>query len=151
LFFRIAVRTVKKSIWRNYRVLGVMSNADDVAKGVDKFAKNIEKKLPSRLEEAGVFLEGKMVEKISIGLSPVLKPVTIARKGSSKPLIDTGELIGQIDHRVSKNSVEVGVFGSRAKIARHHEFGAPRANIPERSFMRSAFGESKRKIVKMMK
>lgn len=36
--------------------------------------------------------------------------------------------------------VHVGVFtGTIAAIARIHEFGAPRANIPERSFIRATF------------
>jgi phage gpG-like protein len=122
-----------------------------VLKAIDKLSDNLEKKLSSKLETVGVFLEAKMVEKISSGLQPALKPKTIARKGSSTPLIDTGELLGQIDHKVSSDAVEVGVFGSRAKIAKHHEFGAPRANIPERSFMRSSFNENKRQIKKVIK
>ncbi|WP_406660883.1 hypothetical protein V7O66_13750 [Methanolobus sp. ZRKC3] len=122
-----------------------------VLKSLDKLGKDLDRKIPTKLETVGVFLEGKMVEKITFGLQPVLKPKTIARKKSSTPLIDKEELMGQIDHLVNKDSVEVGVFGSRAPIAKHHEFGAPRANIPERSFMRSAFNENKKQIKKIMK
>lgn len=122
-----------------------------VLKSLDKLGKDLDRKIPTNLEKVGVFLESKMVEKITSGLRPALNPRTVARKGSSTPLIDSGELLGQIDHNVSSDAVEVGVFGSRARIAKHHEFGAPRANIPERSFMRSAFGENKRQIKKIMK
>ncbi len=132
-------------------MLELKSNADDVSDNVGDFSKKLESTIETRLGLAGVFLEGKMAEKITGRLSPPLHPYTVRKKGSSQPLIDTGEMLSQLDHKVIRNTVEVGVFGSRASIARHHEFGAPRANIPERSFMRSAFGESKRKIVKMMK
>ena len=41
-----------------------------------------------------------MVETINHGISPVLKPNTIKRKGSSTALIDTGRLKGSITHDV---------------------------------------------------
>ena len=34
-------------------------------------------------------------------VEPALKPATIAAKGSSKPLIDTGQLVGAITYEVS--------------------------------------------------
>ncbi len=51
--------------------------------------------------------------------------LTIARKGSSKPLIDKGDLVGSITYQViDANSVFVGVKkGSEANIAAVHEFG----------------------------
>ena len=79
-------------------------------------------------------------------------PVVGAFAGSDVPLFDTGELLSQIIHTMEDEStVEVGVFGSRATIAKYHEFGAPRANIPERSFMRTAFVENEQKIKKIIK
>jgi phage gpG-like protein len=117
----------------------------------DRYQKQLTEKTQRNLGVAGVFLESKMVEKIQSGLSPALAPETIARKGSGVPLFDTGELLSQISHHVSGNSVSVGVFGSRAPVAKHHEFGAPAAGIPERSFMRSAFRENREKIKKIMK
>jgi phage gpG-like protein len=132
-------------------VLNVHADTDDVLRGLKKLQDNLKDDTSKKLEIVGVFLESKMTEKIDMRLRPPLKASTIAYKKSSQPLFDTGEMYDQIDHKLGENSVEVGVFGSRASIARHHEFGAPRANIPERSFMRSAFAESKRKIVKMMK
>lgn len=37
-----------------------------------------------------------MVRTIDSGIPPALKPATVARKGSSKPLVDTGQLKGAI-------------------------------------------------------
>ena len=52
-------------------------------------------------------------------------PMTIARKGSSKPLIDKGDLVGSITYQVvDANNVFVGVKkGNEANIAAVHEFG----------------------------
>jgi phage gpG-like protein len=117
---------------------------------LDRFRDNLENGTTTRLELAGAFLEGKMTEKIDSHLSPALKAATVKRKGSSQPLVDKGELYGQIDHRGGKDFVEVGVFGSKAKIALHHEFGAPKAGIPERSFMRSAHRENLKQVKKIV-
>jgi hypothetical protein len=106
----------------------------------------------SMLDSVGAHLEKEMAHKIDLGLRPALLPSTREAKGSSKPLFDTGELYDQISYATpltDRNSVEVSVFGSRAPIAKHHEFGAPRANIPERSFIRSAVSENKRRIGKV--
>jgi len=72
-----------------------------------------------------------------------LKPATIARKGSSKALIDTGALIRSIQVRRVSGGVFVGVLRTArsasgtglADIAQIHEFGAPGAGIPPRPFL----------------
>lgn len=117
---------------------------------VGQFRQDLESSMQQNLAKAGVFLEGEMVMKIQSGLNPPLKGATVKRKGSDVPLFDTGEMLDQITHNVSGDTVEVGVFGSRAQIAKYHEFGAPKAGIPERSFMRSAFDENQKKIKKIM-
>jgi hypothetical protein len=155
-------------------VLELKSNADDVSKGVDKFSKKFESNLETRLGLAGSFLEGKMVEKIAGRISPPLHPHTIMKKRSSQQLVDSGEMLSQVDHRVVGNSVEVGVFGSRAGIAKIQEFGkkidvTPKMRrylhsqglhlkssttqviIPERSFMRSAYDENKSRVMKIVR
>lgn len=127
------------------------SNADEVAMRIGKWGDKIEDDITNRLEQAGEFLAGKMVDKITSGISPALKPSTVAAKGSSTPLIDTSEMLGQITHRMNgKDTVDVGVFGSRAGIAAVHELGAPSKNIPARSFERSAFNENKNGIIKIL-
>lgn len=52
-------------------------------------------------------------------------PMTIARKGSSKPLIDKGDLVGSITYQVvDSNNVFIGVKkGKEVNIAAVHEFG----------------------------
>jgi phage gpG-like protein len=148
-------------------VLELKSNADDVSDNVGDFSKKFKDDAQSRLNRAGTFLEKEMVHKIESGLKPALSKETIARKGSSVPLFDTGELISQIDHKLSKGCVEVGVFGSRASIAKIHEFGAnatavqgfqrgivkytKKYMIPERSFMRSALEGNKNTIKDILK
>lgn len=111
---------------------------------------NIEARLQdanaSMLDSVGAFLEKEMTHKIDVGLKPALLPATRKAKGSSKALFDTGEMYDQISHESSGDTVEIGVIGSRASIAKHHEFGAPRAHIPERSFIRSAVSENKRRV-----
>ena len=48
------------------------------------------------LDVIGAFVHGKIIERINEGISPENRPSTIAKKGSSKPLIDTGQLKGSI-------------------------------------------------------
>lgn len=119
-------------------------------KGTDTLGDDIAGGLSSGIKNAATFLETKMVQKVLSNIPPTLKSKTIARKSSSKALIDTGQLIGQIDADIESLSAKVGVIGSRAKIAIHHEYGAPAANIPERSFIRSTFNEEKRQISKII-
>lgn len=53
------------------------------------------------LEIVGVFVQGLIRQRISQGIPPPNAPSTIARKrGSAKPLIDTGQLRASIDHEV---------------------------------------------------
>lgn len=60
--------------------------------------------LHSALELLGQYVVGLIKQRIALGIPPPNRPSTIARKGSSKPLIDTGQLRNSITHKV-----EVGV------------------------------------------
>lgn len=53
---------------------------------------------------------------------------------------------------IGTQRVHVGVLGNAtlADIARHHEYGAPRAGIPERSFLRSTMRDDAQPIERMM-
>lgn len=48
--------------------------------------------------------EAKNISKVAIaeGITPALKPATIKRKKSTKPLIDTGQLLNSITYEVRK-------------------------------------------------
>lgn len=60
--------------------------------------------LHSSLELLGQYVVGLVKQRIANGIAPPNRPSTIARKGSSKPLIDTGQLRNSITHKV-----EIGV------------------------------------------
>jgi len=105
------------------------------------------------LRKAGAFLEGAIKQKITEGDPswPPLKPETIKRKGSSKPLINTGKLRASITHKVEDDKALVGIFSGEAlNYAAVHEFGAPRKNIPERSYLRKTFDEKKDEIERLI-
>ncbi|RLI74767.1 hypothetical protein DRO97_05075 [Archaeoglobales archaeon] len=113
---------------------------------------SLEKEKEEILKKAGAFLEGAIKETITKGRpewSP-LKPETIKRKGSSKPLIDTGKLRASITHRIEGNIIKVGVFGEEALIAAVHEFGSPKKNIPQRSFIRVTADEKEKDLQKLV-
>lgn len=57
--------------------------------------------VPRALDLAGMGIEGQLRQSIANLSDPPLKPSTIARKGSSKPLVDTGHMLNSIDHKVS--------------------------------------------------
>lgn len=48
----------------------------------------------------GAKVEADMKKLIRSGIEPALDPVTVARKGSSTPLIDTGQLVSSLDYEV---------------------------------------------------
>lgn len=50
----------------------------------------------------GEKIVGDVKQRIAAGIDPPLQPATIARKGSSKPLIDSGQLRNSITYTVSK-------------------------------------------------
>lgn len=54
------------------------------------------------LEIVGLRAVGQIQARIAAGVPPPNAPSTIARKGSSTPLIDTGQLRSSISHRVDK-------------------------------------------------
>lgn len=66
---------------------------------------------------------------------------------------NTAEIIAALEE-LTKTSVRVGIFGktgseivNRAFI---HEYGAPRRNIPERSFLRSSFDNNENKYTEQL-
>lgn len=122
--------------------------------GMKKAMDDILAALPGAIDTAGAYLEAKMLDRIDSGISPPLKPATVKAKGSSKPLYDTGELYEMIDHQTEGLETRVGILtnaGDRVFIGAVHEFGAPAANIPERSFERSTFAAEKGKLIEIMK
>lgn len=106
--------------------------------------------LQEAAEEVGAYLESRLVNKIvqqDPGWAP-LKPATIARKGSAKIWVDTGELMGLITHMVQggiPKTVYVGIFNhEKGLIAKFIEYGTK--DMPERPLFRLVFEEEKDKI-----
>jgi hypothetical protein len=62
------------------------------------------RRLPIRqaLGLLGAFVEGLIKERISRGIPPPNAPSTIARKGSSTPLINTGQMRASVSHEVRR-------------------------------------------------
>lgn len=56
--------------------------------------------IESALEKMGLLLSASMQANIRSGVGPELAASTVARKGSSKQLIDTGQLVSAISHEV---------------------------------------------------
>lgn len=52
------------------------------------------------MERMGAGIKGQLQRSIIETTSPALKPRTIARKGSAKPLIDTGHMLNSVDYEV---------------------------------------------------
>jgi hypothetical protein len=57
------------------------------------------------LEIMGLRVQADIVAKIRSGIKPELKPETVKRKGSSTPLIDSGQLVQAINFQVVKRKV----------------------------------------------
>jgi hypothetical protein len=54
------------------------------------------------LQDMGETIKGQLQQSILDTNTPPLKPATIARKGFSKPLIDTSTMINSVDWRIKK-------------------------------------------------
>lgn len=65
-----------------------------------KMALKGDKTLHEALELLGMKFAGGIQQRIAQGISPANAPATIAKKGSDKPLIDTGQLRQAITHAV---------------------------------------------------
>jgi phage gpG-like protein len=56
--------------------------------------------IPQALAEVGVVIKGKIVNQINSNMGPANAPSTVAKKGSSRTLVDTGELRDSISFQV---------------------------------------------------
>lgn len=56
--------------------------------------------LPVALDRLGAKVTALLQNRIARGIAPELAPATVARKGSSKPLVDTGQLKASITWKV---------------------------------------------------
>lgn len=104
-------------------------------------------------EKALIKIENAVVKKILSNVPPPNAPSTIRQKGSSKTLVDTGEMVGHVTHRqtIEGGQIvgEIGIFDPEvAKRARYNEYGT--RDIPARPFLRPAFDETAPKAAEDM-
>jgi len=81
----------------------VLENSDRIGKMIKVSAEQVFKGKATQeqtLRMLGVQMVGEIQQRIASGISPELSDETIKRKGSSKPLIDTGQLRGAISSDV---------------------------------------------------
>ncbi len=99
------------------------------------------------LQAAGDVMRDAILATIDSNIPPPNAPATIAKKGSSKTLFDTGEMYGSVESelRDSGKAVAVGVMGSEEAGIKAivNEFGVPEKNIPSRPFMRMTIDNKK--------
>lgn len=69
--------------------------------------------LTGAMELLGMYVVGLIKQRIANGIAPPNSPWTIARKGSSKPLIDTGQLRNSITHKVEIGAPRRGIVEFR--------------------------------------
>lgn len=93
---------------RPWLVPGVESGTQDI---VDTIADGIEQGLPMSqvLEQVGAFVEGAVQQYMTDLKEPPNSPVTVERKGSSNPLIDTGALRASVTYKVTSEKPEEGI------------------------------------------
>ena len=91
-----------------------------------RFDERLQKNSSVALSRAGILLEGMIKDRIISGRDMAkLHGFTVEQKGSSKPLINDGDLLGSVGHRfVEKNAVFVGAHRKAADgtdVAELHE------------------------------
>lgn len=72
-----------------------------IAKQIDRIADG-QQTGQGAAEIIGIYMQGLVQKRISDGIQPANKAATIRRKGSDKPLVDTGELKASIVWKVTK-------------------------------------------------
>jgi len=85
------------------RAFAEQSGAEALQKFLVRTAKTLiaEKlEVPTALERLGQFAVAQVKNRIKAVIPPTLKPETIKRKGSSTPLVDTGQLLNSVTHEV---------------------------------------------------
>ncbi len=103
--------------------------------------KELSKEMTKIVHRAALKLEKNIKAVIREGGIPYIPnaPATIRRKGSSHPLIDTGEMLRSVTTDLGPSSATVYV---RAPYASYNEYGAPERNVPQRPFVMPAINRT---------
>ena len=128
---------------------------DEAERRLTNMPSLMERNMDRATKRAAIFMRDSIKKNIRDGMPmwPRLLPATIARKGSSKPLIDHGDLMNSIDYVPDGSSrffigvprnVENRDGQSLVNIGLVHEFGTE--HIPARSFIGSTFEQKRSDI-----
>lgn len=124
---------------------------DKIQKFCKDFGKDLEKEGKKYISEQSKMVQQTVQDKIKSGEGmKALKPSTIAKKGSNRPLIETGTLLDSISVEINGLSFTVKPTGdnpsglTNEQQAIYHEFGTER--IPPRPFMRPSYEEVEPKL-----
>lgn len=124
---------------------------DKIQKFCNNFGKDLEKEGKKYISEQSKMVQQTVQDKIKSGEGmKALKPSTIAKKGSNRPLIETGTLLDSISVEINGLSFTVKPTGdnpsglTNEQQAIYHEFGTER--IPPRPFMRPSYEEVEPKL-----
>lgn len=124
---------------------------DKIQKFCNSFGKDLEKEGKKYISEQSKMVQQTVQDKIKSGEGmKALKPSTIAKKGSDRPLIETGTLLDSISVEINGLSFTVKPTGdnpsglTNEQQAIYHEFGTER--IPPRPFMRPSYEEVEPKL-----
>lgn len=112
-------------------------------------------------EEVGEFLKEQVLQYVASKQSPVsgggwkqtlsrsyakFKQAEIGNKDAN--LEFTGKTLDSLDHKPTREGIELGVFGSRAEIAEGHNNLSGSSDLPERRFLPDVGQNFKRDIVR---
>lgn len=109
------------------------------------------------LQEAAEFLRDRMKESIIRQTNsswPSLSYITLMKKfPETRKLYHKGKLVEAIKAKVHAREATIGVHPEepRHEIGIHNEYGAPRAGIPARSFVRSTWVKYQLVVINMIK
>lgn len=124
---------------------------DKIQKFCKNFGKDLEREGKKYISEQSKMVQQTVQDKIKSGEGmKALKPSTIAKKGSNRPLIETGTLLDSISVEIKGLSFTVKPTGdnpsglTNEQQAIYHEFGTER--IPPRPFMRPSYEEVEPKL-----
>ena len=101
------------------------------------------------LELFGLWVQGEVQKRIASGISPELSAATIKRKGSSTPLIDTGQLRSSITYQIDFGNGTTKTGTSDAAIERHQK--AKAAKVAAKSARRKEVRAARKKLSKDFK
>ncbi len=78
----------------------IAAKQKDWPRALRAVAKNNDYDIDKALGQMGEGIKGQLQESIRQLDSPVLSPVTVARKGFEKPLVETGHMMNSVDYEV---------------------------------------------------